>query len=163
MSDILDTLHGARPGRCNVQPGPANSAPHTATLRATTSLKAASLRVLARTQGCTVPATMPPNSVHPMAIAARAGVAPEDTLAAMLAEVNGLLARLTRSASLQNAEVIAVLESCAGPISELLRCVQAVAARVPRAMRPTEVGQLPHAGSQPRPLLPRDAGRSQLP
>jgi hypothetical protein len=105
---------------------------------------------------------MPRNSVHPIAIATRAGVAPENTVAAMLAELNGVLARLTRSAYIQDAEVIAVLESCAGPIAKILHSVQAVAVRVPRAKRSTEVVQRPHAGSQSRPLLPPDAGRSQL-
>jgi len=127
MSAPSDRLHGARPSACTVQQPSALGATGYATDGATTPLRAAALRVLARNGSCNSRATPGDSSVQQPPPAHAWLVAPDDSLAVLLGELNGLVARLARHQRLSAPDADAYALA-AQSIGEALRGLRALAA-----------------------------------
>jgi hypothetical protein len=128
MNDLTDVLHVASPRACNVQQVLCEHATTGATPRATTALKAASLRVLARNRACNNYATRCDIGVQQTLQSTDAVVASSQSLTAAVAELSGLIARLANRAGRPDPASIVTIDTCAGYAREALRCLQTLAA-----------------------------------
>lgn len=121
MNDTSDLLHVARVRECNVQQPGAPGATAPATTRATTSLKAAALLVIARNRACNNRATTPPSGVQQTPARSTTLVASGNAFTAILAELNGLVARAARYPELSSVDVAEAQEAATRDVSEALR------------------------------------------
>jgi hypothetical protein len=136
MNDTTDLLHVARIRECNVQPPRAPSATTHATTRATSSLKAAALLVIARNRACNNRATTPAPGVQQSPAQSAPLVASGSALTAPLAELNGLLARLLRRPGVSPAEVTEAQEVATHNVMEALRALRPLAEAMPEPALP---------------------------
>lgn len=136
MNDTTDLLHVARPRGCNVQQPRTPGATAHATTRATTSLKAAALLVIARNRACNNRAATPPPSVQQVPAQNASLVASGSALIGPLAELNGLVARLTRWPGLIPAEVTEAQVVAAHNVIEALRALWPLAEAIPETTLP---------------------------
>ena len=101
-----------------------------ATTRATTSLKAASMRVLALNSDCNNGVTAPRKTVHETPATtspfAASNCARDASLAAKVAELNGLIARIARDRRLAEADIAHASEAAITGIDEALHFVRAL-------------------------------------
>src|SRR5260221_7756638 len=131
MSDNTDLLHVARPRECTVQQLAPQHATGRATTRASTSLKAASMLVLARNKACNNRATSPEKAVQqttpatPPIVASE--VAPDLSFTAKLAELNGLIARVARYHGFADVDASEARAVAVTSIDEALRCYRVLA------------------------------------
>jgi len=131
MSDRRDVLHVARPRECGVQHRAPAHATTPATPRATTPLRAAALRVLARNKACNNRATAAEKPVQQMPAATAPVVASKSSLADDLAELNGLLARLARCGGIGASGTAGALAPADGSVDEVLRGLRRIAEDLP--------------------------------
>lgn len=138
MNDHLELSHVARASECNVQQmRPAHADLHVS-IHATTSLKAASMLVLARNRACRDRARNMQKIVQQAPRATPRFVATDSALTGKLAELNGLIARVMRYHAAGGDGMAATRAFGARSIDEALRCLRALAAGVPpTALPPT--------------------------
>lgn len=127
MNETTDLLHVARPGECNVQQQSPSRATSAATVRATTPLRAAALRVLARNRACNTGATTARHGLQQAPAREPPPDASKHRLEEVLAEINGLIARLTRRQGFGAAEEAKAHELAACNAVEALQCLRALA------------------------------------
>lgn len=145
MNESIDLLQVARPGECNVQQQLASRATVPATGRATTPLRAAALRVLARNRACNSSATTTRQGMQQAPAQEPPPAASKHRLEEVLAEINGLVARLTRRQGFGTAEEANAHELAAHSASEALHCLRALAEAVPDSalmITPAEDGRI---------------------
>ena len=130
MSDIPDLLHVARPMRCNVQQHPAPSAVVQAAIPTATPLKSLALKVLARNRACNdraIKGEKAGKGVQQRPASTPAVVALPVALTSMLAELNGLLARLARVAGTQVFNQVVADEAAVRALEDALHRIQVLA------------------------------------
>ena len=128
MNETPELLHVARPMRCNVQQHPAYRAPAPAATQGAMPLKSLALKVLARSRACNDHAT---KDGQQRADSTLPVTAPHVALASVLAELNGLLARLARAAAAPTFEQAITDEEAVRSLEEALRRIQALTDKVP--------------------------------
>jgi len=131
MSDRRDLLHVARPRECGVQHRAPADATTPATPRATTALRAAALRVLARNKACNTRATAAEKPVQQMRAATAPFVASNSPLANQLAELNGLLARLARCGGIGASDSTGADALAEGSLAQALQSLRRIAKCLP--------------------------------
>lgn len=136
MNDHRELLHVARPSQCNVQQMRPLHTDLQVSIHATTSLKAASMLVLARNRACKGRARDPQKIVQQVPRATPRFVATDSAFTSKLAELNGLIARVMRYHAAGDGGMAAARAISARSIDEALRCFRALAAGVPPTALP---------------------------
>ena len=130
MSDTPELLHVARPMGCNVQQHPAPSAAVQTAIPAAPPLKSLALKVLARNRarnGLEIKGEKAGKGVQQRGASRPAVVALPVALASMLAELNGLLARLARTAGTDVFNLVVAVEAAVRDLENALHRIQVLA------------------------------------